>query len=134
MKRTRLRRKSKKRAKQDSDLAPHLEVYCAEFPTCQVCNRAAGWEIHEIVRGSGYRMKARAQRACILHVCRRCHDKITPEVFLWQLARKYAASDGCFDLEIALEVKGWKTGAVTIEEVQVVAAGFGWEKFHKERA
>lgn len=124
-----MRHKSKKRARLDRELAPHLEAYKAEFPKCQVCNRRAGVEIHEVVRGPA-RMKARARRATIMHVCRKCHDLLTPEVFLWQLARKYAAHDGCFDLDAALDVKGWAPGAVTIEEVQVVAAGFGWEKFN----
>lgn len=126
-----MRHKSKKRAKLDRELQPHLDAYCAEFPKCQVCNRRPGVEVHEIVRGNGYRMKARANRATIMHVCRRCHDEIQPEQFLWQLARKYAANDGCFDLDIALGVKGWKTGAITLEEVQVVAAGFGWETLKK---
>lgn len=129
MKRTRLRPKSKKRAKADRELAPHLDAYRAEFPICQVCGKAKGTDIHEVVRGAG-RMKARAQRSLVIHVCRPCHDKIQPEQFLWQLARKFHATPELFDLELALEVKGWSEGALTMSEIEVVAAGFGWERFN----
>ena len=49
------------------------EAYLMTFPVCQICDRAAAVEIHEIVRG-GSRRLAYGQRAAWLSLCRNCHE------------------------------------------------------------
>ena len=120
-----MRRVSKKRAKIERKLEPFLDAYRAEFPACQICYMVPATDIHELCRGKD-RLKARHERALIMHVCRECHDYIQNESFGRQLAAKLLSNSG-YDLAKFLEVKGWQPGFIEQGEVEAVARRMRFE-------
>lgn len=102
MKRTPLRRRSKKRAKQDRDNAPAEAEYRMMFPTCQLCQVRPSAELHHLAGGTSGRRLSKGKRACLLMLCKPCHDECTaskhsPE---FQAARKLFSDPNGFDLAI----------------------------------
>ena len=114
-----MRFRSKKRAKIERKLEPFLDAYKAEFPGCQIpgCRRL-GEDIHELIRGAR-RIKARAERSCILHLCRRCHDEIQDLPPVYHLAWKMLSNSG-YDLPTYIRVRGKGPNAVEQFEVDLI--------------
>ncbi len=75
-----------------------LDEYREKFPRCQgrLCNELAT-DIHEIA-GGPLRQKSRASRACILHLCRCCHDEMQNWPKWHQLAVKLYSDPKGYDL------------------------------------
>ena len=121
MKRTPLRRVSKKTAKVDRAIKREREEYREEFHICQVCNRALATDVHEVARGS-HRAKAKLERCCWLAVCAPCHSEKLSDYSQFpitrQLAVKLVADPKFFDLKRFNEIRGRSPEAITLEDLQ----------------
>jgi hypothetical protein len=105
LKRTRLRRKSNKQARIDYANKPLHDAYRKEFPLCQCgCGRVAT-DIHEL-RGGSYRQTFRSHRWGILHLARRCHERIQYWALVRQLALKWWSNSGYDYLAVKAVLKG----------------------------
>lgn len=73
MKRTPLRRVSKRRAKDMKTYSAQRKVFLEEKPSCEVCNGAYSCDVHHKAKrgGSNY-----LDVTTWLAVCRGCHQKI----------------------------------------------------------
>ena len=104
-----MRRKSKKRGRQDYHDEKVRREYDAMFPFCQLCGEVAT-DTHEIARGPS-RLAAQAERCCLLHLCRGCHEEMG-DYTLWpierQLVLKELVDPDGFDLEMFNKVRNRK--------------------------
>jgi len=74
LKRTPLRKVSKKRAKQNREYSKiNRVVYLESHPTCQVCDKRSACDIHHKDKRSGDRLN---DITMFLAVCRPCHQWI----------------------------------------------------------
>jgi hypothetical protein len=115
MKRGRLNPISSRKKRLDNAQRPMLDDFRRLFPHCQRCGRTPATDIHEILAGS-FRERARGERACILHLCRACHECVQTWERARQLALKAWADPKGFDLFVVNEILGCPT-AVTMAEV-----------------
>ncbi len=100
MKRTRLRRQSKKHAARAAECRDMRKALVAEVGHCELCGHdprrvrpgAIAWALdaHEISRGPN-RLKALDQRYCLLVVCRLCHMERLSSAAEWPEARQLSA-------------------------------------------
>lgn len=124
MKHGRLRRKSRKRAAREREVAPIRREYLELFPRCSMpgCKREA-CECHEITAGYGKRQLATGERALILGTCRWCHPTLQAKPHAWQLALKRIVDPEGFCLETYRRVMcPWRKAViVSIEDVTLAA-------------
>lgn len=109
-------------------MKPMLDEYREKFPRCQgrLCNEVAT-DIHEIA-GGPLRQKSRASRACILHLCRACHDEMQPWPKAKQLAVKLYADPKGYSLEeYNAVIKGVLTPVAQHEVDEAIEAIFNKE-------
>jgi hypothetical protein len=101
-----MRNRSKKRARQDYRDDKVRREYDAMFPFCQLCGEVAT-DTHEIARGPS-RLAAQAERCCLLHLCRKCHDEMG-DYSRWpverQLVLKELVDPDGFDLDRFNEIR-----------------------------
>lgn len=72
MKRTPLRRVSKKRAKETKEYMEIRKDFMEKYPICEVCTKAKSTDVHhKEKRGKNY-----LEKDTWLSVCRSCHMKI----------------------------------------------------------
>ena len=119
MKRSPLRRVSKKTAAENRKIAPLRNAYKAEFELCMLCNKKLSTDVHEIARGT-YRAQAKLKPSCWLTLCRGCHSAMD-DYSTWpitrQLALKLIVDPGRFDLAEVNEVRGRAIDAISLAEV-----------------
>jgi hypothetical protein len=85
MKRTPLRRVSKKRAALMREVGPERKAFLEEIGVCMVCRQNPPQDCHEIASGSA-REDCLTEWDLIAVVCRKCHDKIQH----WKPAKQIA--------------------------------------------
>jgi hypothetical protein len=83
---------------------------------CCLCG-GAGQDVHEIIGGTAYRMKAFVEPCCWLRVCREHHDQLQYMAKVDQLALKLLTDPQNFDLDRFHSVWGKPTTAITPAEV-----------------
>ena len=119
MKRTPLRRVSKKTAAENRRIAPLRAAYKAEFVMCMCCRKRVATDVHEIARGSS-RHIAKLHPCCWLCLCRSCHDSMG-DYNLWpitrQLALKIVRDAGRFDLDEFCLVRDRAEGSITLDDI-----------------
>ena len=119
MKRSPLRRVSKKTAAENRKIAPLRKAYKAEFHMCMRCLRRLSEDVHEIAKGS-HRAKAKMLPSCWLSLCRECHCSMD-DYRIWpvskQLALKLVSDPTNFDLEEVNRVRGRADTAITLGDV-----------------
>lgn len=75
-------------------------------------------ELHEILPGK-YRKKAMQSRACVLRVCRQCHDEIQGADMAYQLALKLLSDPKGFSIVDFCNVWGRPWTAVINEDIVI---------------
>lgn len=119
MKRSRLRRVSKKRAALNREAKPLRDDFRQMFTMCQCCCKRVASDVHEICRGS-HREAALKERAAWLCLCRVCHDELD-DYSQWpitrQLALKLVGDPEFFDLATVNTLRGRDENAITLAEV-----------------
>ena len=73
MKKTAMRRVSKRRAKQNREYSILRKAYIADHPQCEACNKRKSTEIHHKARRVGRTLCAVEY---FMAVCRQCHNYI----------------------------------------------------------
>lgn len=126
---TRLRPVSRQMRAKRVAAEPVRSEYRSLFPKCQRCRKEWATDIHEITRGK-YRSAAIGVRACLLSVCRRCHDEIQCWPLARQLALKRSVDPAGYDLEEVRRVIRGSSGraAVVVTETDVDQE---WNEFRK---
>lgn len=121
MKRTPLRKVSKKRAKLMRQVKPERDAYRAEFRMCQLCHRKLAQHVHEIASGPA-RQRALEVRAAWLSLCEGCHRRMhdySDFPVSRQCAVKFLADAECFDLDVINRLRGRASTAITWADVAV---------------
>ena len=130
MKRTRLRRVSKKTAARFRACKPFRDRLIQEVGRCEICGHDPrrvrlgdiAWtlSVHEIANGAD-RQKALDKRYAVLVVCYRCHDERMNDGKTWPKARQLAALKRSrpqdYDLVAYRELVGLKPSAITEADV-----------------
>lgn len=119
MKRESTHRRQHREACYVRDAWRQANPYC-QAPRC----KSVATDPHEITRGTD-RGVSLDHPALLLHLCRRCHERIQGMTLAQQLAIKRATNDGTFCLEIVRLVKRGPHGRVSarvIEEAEVEEA------------
>ena len=129
MKRSNIRRVSKKRAKLMAENREWRAAFVDEVGQCQVCEYVPanhGWakcnnlHVHEIAKGP-CRAEALKHRACCLVVCDECNSGPLCDYSIWpierQLAVKLLTDPGHFDLLLFNEIRGRAPTAITIADL-----------------
>ncbi|SVB67426.1 uncharacterized protein METZ01_LOCUS220280 [marine metagenome] len=102
-----MRFRSKKRAKIDREAEDVRAHYDNLFPFCQLCGEPAT-DTHEIARGPS-RLAAQAERCCLLHLCRDCHEEMG-DYSRWpverQLVLKQLVDPEGYDLDRFNQIRG----------------------------
>lgn len=114
---------TKKRAARNRQAKPFRDAMLIEVPLCEVCNRNATSEVHEIARGTANRQKAQDKPYAVLVVCWTCHMGPLSSRAEWPEARQLAAlrrsRRADFDLEAYNLLVGRNPERITIEDVDV---------------
>lgn len=87
---SRIRPVSKKRRKRNAEVREFRAGLKEEIRRCEICTQVKPLDCHEITRGSYARQRALDQRACILVLCRDCHNVLTDFPKLWPVAKQAA--------------------------------------------
>ena len=105
MKRTTLRRKSKKQAALEREHADARREYKERWHLCPWCGRREVSDVHEIIGGSD-RHKTFTDPRYWLPTCRICHDRMQGEPKARGFARKVLLDDGHFELSVLNAIPG----------------------------
>jgi NAD-dependent dihydropyrimidine dehydrogenase PreA subunit len=81
---------SDKRRKRNAEVRDFRQGLKEEIGRCEICMQVKPLDCHEITRGSYARQRALDQRACILVLCRDCHNAIDQWPLTWTIARQVA--------------------------------------------
>ena len=118
MKRSPIRRKSKKRAKQEREAGPVFDEFLATFSVCWLCRSKPTSEVHHLCSGS-FKAKTFGDRRGFFAPCRWCHEllqsgKVSLKVALYW---KKVFDPEFWDLKWINRSRGRADDAITEEEV-----------------
>ena len=102
-----MRSRSAKRAAREAESQPARDALRDRVGRCEYCGRHnAGLQVHEILRGTGFRQKALDQPCAQLVLCHACHDIMGGRPLAEQLAILCRSRPGDMNLTRFYELSG----------------------------